>query len=123
MTLKIDVFNHIFPKPFFDRLPGVRIVAHHLGAMVPYFEGRVGYGLDQFGSRTADEDYAALLASPGKRPQRLLQDVLGGHGRVRQPRGDRMRPSILPCRSGRLLRPTRHSIPKPARSISARPSK
>jgi aminocarboxymuconate-semialdehyde decarboxylase len=52
----------------FDRLPTIKIVAHHLGAMVPYFEGRVGYGLDQFGTRTADEDYASLLASLRKRP-------------------------------------------------------
>lgn len=52
----------------FDRLPDIRIVAHHLGAMVPYFEGRVGYGLDQFGSRTADEDYEGLLKSMGRRP-------------------------------------------------------
>jgi predicted TIM-barrel fold metal-dependent hydrolase len=52
----------------FDRLPNIRIVAHHLGAMIPYFEGRIGYGLDQLGSRTADEDYASLLASLGKRP-------------------------------------------------------
>src|SRR5262249_13910860 len=44
------------------------IVAHHLGAMIPYFEGRIGYGLDQFGTRTADEDYGALLASMPKRP-------------------------------------------------------
>jgi len=52
----------------FERLPTVRIVAHHLGAMIPYFEGRIGYGLDQFGARTADEDYAGLLASLAKRP-------------------------------------------------------
>ena len=52
----------------FDRLPDIRILAHHLGAMIPYFEGRVGYGLDQLGSRTADEDYASLLASLRKRP-------------------------------------------------------
>jgi predicted TIM-barrel fold metal-dependent hydrolase len=52
----------------FDRLPTVQIVAHHLGAMIPYFEGRIGYGLDQFGARTADEDYGALLATLGKRP-------------------------------------------------------
>jgi predicted TIM-barrel fold metal-dependent hydrolase len=51
-----------------DRLPDIRIVAHHLGAMIPFFEGRVGYGLDQFGSRTADEPYEALLASLPKRP-------------------------------------------------------
>ena len=52
----------------FDRLPSIRIVAHHLGAMIPYFEGRVGYGLDQFGARTADEDYEGLRKSMPKRP-------------------------------------------------------
>ena len=46
----------------FDRLPAIQIVAHHLGAMIPYFEGRVGYGLDQFGARTADEDYDGAAA-------------------------------------------------------------
>ena len=52
----------------FDRLPELKIVAHHLGAMIPYFEGRIGYGLDQFGTRTADEDYAGLLKRMPKRP-------------------------------------------------------
>jgi uncharacterized protein len=52
----------------FDRLPDIRIVAHHLGAMVPYFEGRVGYGLDQLGARTADEDYEGLRKSMAERP-------------------------------------------------------
>jgi uncharacterized protein len=52
----------------FDRLPRIKIVAHHLGAMIPYFEGRVGYGLDQFGARTADEDYEGLLTSLKQRP-------------------------------------------------------
>lgn len=52
----------------FDRLPNLKIVAHHLGAMIPYFEGRIGYGLDQFGARTADEDYAGLLKTMRQRP-------------------------------------------------------
>jgi predicted TIM-barrel fold metal-dependent hydrolase len=52
----------------FERLPDIRIVAHHLGAMIPYFEGRVGYGLDQFGTRTADEDYEGLRRSMPERP-------------------------------------------------------
>jgi predicted TIM-barrel fold metal-dependent hydrolase len=52
----------------FDRLPAIRILAHHLGAMIPYFEGRVGYGLDQFGARTADEDYEGLRRSMPERP-------------------------------------------------------
>ena len=52
----------------FERFPEIKIVAHHLGAMIPFFEGRVGYGLDQLGTRTADEDYTALLRSLRKRP-------------------------------------------------------
>jgi len=52
----------------FERLPDLKIVAHHLGAMIPYFEGRIGYGLDQFGSRTADEDYSGLLREMGSGP-------------------------------------------------------
>ena len=37
----------------FDKLPGLTIITHHLGAMIPYFEGRVGPLWDQLGSRTA----------------------------------------------------------------------
>jgi uncharacterized protein len=52
----------------FDKLPNLKIIVHHMGAMVPYFEGRVGPGWDQLGTRTDDEDYGALLASLAKRP-------------------------------------------------------
>jgi aminocarboxymuconate-semialdehyde decarboxylase len=52
----------------FDRHPGLKIITHHLGAMAPYFEGRVGPGWDQLGSRTSDEDYGALLKRLKKRP-------------------------------------------------------
>ena len=55
----------------FDKLPELRIVTHHLGAMIPYFEGRVGPLWDQLGSRSADEDYAPILAAmraKGRRP-------------------------------------------------------
>jgi len=57
-----------------DRLPDLKVVAHHLGAMVPYFEGRVGPGWDQLGARTSDEDYAALLTSLKKRPLDYFKD-------------------------------------------------
>jgi len=62
---------------FFDRWPGLRIVTHHLGGMVPYFEGRVGYGWDQLGSRTSDVDYKALLKSMKKRPIDYLRMFYG----------------------------------------------
>lgn len=40
----------------FDAFPNLKIITHHLGAMIPYFEGRVGYGLDQLGARTPEAD-------------------------------------------------------------------
>jgi predicted TIM-barrel fold metal-dependent hydrolase len=52
----------------FDRHPNIKIITHHMGAMIPYFEGRVGYGWDQLGRRSSDEDYAALLGGMKKRP-------------------------------------------------------
>jgi len=51
-----------------DKLPKLKIITHHLGAMAPFFVNRLGYGMDQFGSRTSDEDYGALLKSMKKRP-------------------------------------------------------
>jgi predicted TIM-barrel fold metal-dependent hydrolase len=53
---------------YFDRFPTLKIITHHMGGMVPYFEGRVGYGLDQLGTRTSDVDYKPLLKSMKKRP-------------------------------------------------------
>jgi predicted TIM-barrel fold metal-dependent hydrolase len=52
----------------FDRHPNLKIITHHMGAMIPYFEGRVGYGWDQLGRRSSDEDYEGLLKSMKKRP-------------------------------------------------------
>jgi predicted TIM-barrel fold metal-dependent hydrolase len=57
----------VFSK-ILDRYPNLKIVVHHLGAMVPYHEGRVGPGWDQLGTRTSDEDYVALRKSLKKRP-------------------------------------------------------
>ncbi|HEX7052523.1 MAG TPA: amidohydrolase family protein [Burkholderiales bacterium] len=54
----------------FDRLPNLKIITHHLGAMVPFLANRVGYGMDQFGSRTADEDYEGLLRRMRQRNRR-----------------------------------------------------
>jgi predicted TIM-barrel fold metal-dependent hydrolase len=51
-----------------DKLPKLKIITHHLGAMAPFLVNRLGYGMDQFGSRTSDEDYGSLLKSMKKRP-------------------------------------------------------
>ncbi len=59
---------HIVFEGLFDKHPGLKIITHHMGAMVPYFEGRVGPGWDQLGTRTSDEDYSLLLKKLKKRP-------------------------------------------------------
>jgi predicted TIM-barrel fold metal-dependent hydrolase len=51
-----------------QKLPDMKIITHHLGAMAPYFDERIGLGMDQMGARTSDEDYGALLKRLGKRP-------------------------------------------------------
>jgi uncharacterized protein len=56
----------VFSKTL-DKYPGLKLVIHHLGAMIPYHEGRIGPGWDQIGARTSDEDYVALRKSLKKR--------------------------------------------------------
>ena len=52
----------------FDRHPGLKIITHHLGGgMIPYFDGRIGAGMEVLGARTSDEDYSNVLSSL-KRP-------------------------------------------------------
>ncbi|RDD69825.1 amidohydrolase family protein [Paracoccus versutus] len=51
----------------FDRHPDLRIITHHLGGMIPYFDGRIGHGMEVLGSRTPDEDYSTVLPAL-KRP-------------------------------------------------------
>lgn len=49
-----------------ERHPTIKIITHHLGAMIPYLEGRIGLGWsDQLGSRTAGDEY-----------QRMQRDLL-----------------------------------------------
>jgi aminocarboxymuconate-semialdehyde decarboxylase len=67
----------------FDRLPGMRIITHHCGGMLPYFAGRAETLWAQLGSRTADEDYGAILKRMAKPPMDYFRmfygdTVLGG---------------------------------------------
>jgi aminocarboxymuconate-semialdehyde decarboxylase len=62
VTMSRLVFSGLF-----DRHPEIKIVTHHCGGMIPFFDGRVGAGLEVLGSRTSDEDYSTVLSSL-KRP-------------------------------------------------------
>ncbi len=53
--------------------PSLKIITHHMGGMVPYFEGRVGPGWDQLGSRTSDENLGAVLKRLETRPIDLFR--------------------------------------------------
>lgn len=61
-TMARMVFSRMF-----DKFPGLKVITHHAGGMVPYFEGRVGPGWDQLGKRTSDRDLTGVLKSL-KRP-------------------------------------------------------
>jgi len=52
----------------YDRHPKLKIITHHLGGgMIPFFDGRIGPGMEVLGNRTIDEDYSKVLSSL-KRP-------------------------------------------------------
>jgi uncharacterized protein len=53
----------------FDRHPKLKIITHHLGGMIPFFDKRIedGLGLPLLGTRTQTEDYSGILPSL-KRP-------------------------------------------------------
>jgi aminocarboxymuconate-semialdehyde decarboxylase len=55
----------------------LKVIAHHLGGVIPYLEGRVGHSWDQLGARTSDEDYASLLKRLKKRPYDYFKDFYG----------------------------------------------
>lgn len=51
-----------------ERLPELRIITHHCGAMAPYFAGRMDTLWAQLGSRSAGENYEELLKRMAKKP-------------------------------------------------------
>ncbi|MFA7680291.1 MAG: amidohydrolase family protein [Pigmentiphaga sp.] len=57
------VFSQVF-----DKLPDLRIITHHCGAMIPYFGGRAETLWAQLGSRSDGNDYQGLLERMAKKP-------------------------------------------------------
>lgn len=69
----------------FEKLPDLRLITHHCGAMIPFFAGRAETLWAQLGSRSADENYEELLKSMQKKPIEYFRmfyadTVLGGSG-------------------------------------------
>ena len=66
------VFNGLL-----DRYPKLKIVTHHLGGMIPYYDGRIGPGMQVLGSRTSDEDYSKVLPSLKRPHMDYLREFYG----------------------------------------------
>ena len=60
-----------------DRFPALKVISHHLGGIIPYFEGRVAHSWDQLGARTSDEDYSLILQRLKKRPFDYFKNFYG----------------------------------------------
>ena len=55
----------------------LKIMAHHLGAMIPFFDERIDTGWATLGSRTSGEDYSHVLPSLGKPLLDCFKDFYG----------------------------------------------
>ncbi|OGA46930.1 MAG: amidohydrolase [Betaproteobacteria bacterium RIFCSPLOWO2_12_FULL_63_13] len=67
----------------FEKLPEMRLITHHCGAMIPFFAGRAETLWAQLGSRSADENYDDILKQLTKKPIEYFKmfyadTVLGG---------------------------------------------
>ena len=117
-----------------DRFPDLKVISHHLGGIIPYFEGRVAHSWDQLGARTSDEDYSLILKRLKKRPFDYFKGLLRRHRARRAaraticgisffgagPRAVRLR---LPVRQGegQGLHPLDHRGDGIARSLAGGP--
>ena len=69
----------------FARHPGIKIITHRLGGIIPYHEGRMDAAFTNLGRRTADEDYTPLrnaLRRPALDYFRMFYGDTAMHGAV-----------------------------------------
>jgi aminocarboxymuconate-semialdehyde decarboxylase len=71
-TMARLIFSGVMTK-----LPSLKILAHHLGAMIPFFDERIATGWATLGSRTSGEDYSHVLPSLGKPLLDCFKDFYG----------------------------------------------
>ncbi len=58
----------------YERHPNLKVITHHLGAMIPFLEGRIGLGWsDQLGTRTDGDEGTDLATRLPRRPLDYFQ--------------------------------------------------
>lgn len=61
-----------------ERCAGLKVITHHMGAMIPFLEGRIRLGWsDQFGSRTHGSAAEEILGRLSKPPIEYFKDFYG----------------------------------------------
>lgn len=60
--------THLVFAGLFERLPSIKIIAHHMGALIPFFEGRVGVGFEEFTEHGNDPELQAARAGLTRPP-------------------------------------------------------
>ena len=60
-----------------EKLPAMKVITHHLGAMAPFLVERIALGMDQMGTRTPDEDYVGLRKRMAKSPVEFFKMFYG----------------------------------------------
>jgi len=60
-----------------EKLPAMKVITHHLGAMAPFLVERIALGMDQMGTRTPDEDYVGLRQRMAKSPVEFFKMFYG----------------------------------------------
>lgn len=61
----------------FDKLPGIKIVTHHLGGLVPYLEGKIAIGFAQAGQGTLECNPVAEAAGLERPPLEYFRMFYG----------------------------------------------
>jgi predicted TIM-barrel fold metal-dependent hydrolase len=51
--------THLVFAGLFERLPGIKIIIHHMGAMIPFCEGRIGVGFEEFTEHSTEPELLA----------------------------------------------------------------
>ena len=96
----------------FDELPGLKIVSHHMGGMIPYFESKIKLGFRQIFFGAPDRNPAAVDAGLKKPPLDYYKMLYADTALARSRRPVAATPSSAPANA--CSRPTRRSIPSRA---------
>ena len=61
--------THLIFSGLFEKLPRIKIIAHHLGAMVPFCAGRIAVGFEEFTRDLPDPELIAARAQLSRPPR------------------------------------------------------